>query len=244
MAKYTVDDTIMTELADAVRTVTGASEKMTIAQMIDALNGIGSLPDEYQEVEWIKADANVGAYIDLGFGFDEKAQVHMSQYVYDTTSAYSFGSAENSGALRFCLTTPYDTAYVYLYGSNGTEFKAATVKYNASGKNEFILMAEKQILALAEKGTASKSVLLTQEEYTMTNNLYLFAQNYNGSPRFGGARQISYFRYWDKNNDLICNLIPCYRKSDGEIGMYDLARKCFLTNIGTGTFTKGDDVSS
>ena len=76
----------------------------------------------------------------------------------------------------------------------------------------------------------------------MTSNLYLFAQNYNGSARFGYNRTIKAFQYYDKTDTLICDLVPCYRKSDGVIGMYDLARKTFLTNVGTGNFTKGADV--
>ena len=38
-------------------------------------------------------------------------------------------------------------------------------------------------------------------------------------------------------------LIPCYRKSDGEIGMYDTVSRTFYTNAGTGSFTKGADVN-
>lgn len=36
--------------------------------------------------------------------------------------------------------------------------------------------------------------------------------------------------------------IPCYRKSDNVIGLYDIVNKIFYTNAGTGTFTKGSDV--
>lgn len=38
-------------------------------------------------------------------------------------------------------------------------------------------------------------------------------------------------------------LIPCYRKSDNEIGMYDTVSGTFYTNQGTGTFLKGNDVT-
>ena len=41
---------------------------------------------------------------------------------------------------------------------------------------------------------------------------------------------------------LKIDLIPCYRKSDGEIGMYDLVNSVFYTNDGTGTFLKGNNV--
>lgn len=37
-------------------------------------------------------------------------------------------------------------------------------------------------------------------------------------------------------------LIPCYRKSDNEVGMFDLEVGDFCTKIGSGNFTKGSDV--
>jgi hypothetical protein len=51
-----------------------------------------------------------------------------------------------------------------------------------------------------------------------------------------------------ENDVLMRYLIPCYRKSDGVRGFYDLAAgendKKFYTNIGSGTFAKGADVNS
>lgn len=43
-------------------------------------------------------------------------------------------------------------------------------------------------------------------------------------------------------NGTIFHGIPCYRVSDGEIGLYDLIADDFLTNNGTGTLTKGADI--
>ena len=43
-------------------------------------------------------------------------------------------------------------------------------------------------------------------------------------------------------DNLIREYIPCYRKSDGKIGMYDMASGQFFTNAGTGEFLKGEDV--
>jgi hypothetical protein len=37
--------------------------------------------------------------------------------------------------------------------------------------------------------------------------------------------------------------VPCYRKSDGVIGLYDTQNRILLENLGTGTFTKGADIS-
>ncbi|MEE3344408.1 MAG: hypothetical protein VZS44_09980 [Bacilli bacterium] len=45
-----------------------------------------------------------------------------------------------------------------------------------------------------------------------------------------------------EGNTLIRNMIPCYRNSDNEVGMYDLVNNVFYTNQGTGSFTYGSIV--
>ena len=201
------------------------------------------LPKEYQEVEWIRAEANVKAYIDLGFSYDSGATINLGQWIMNDNTAYPFGATENSGALRCCFSSPY-SGLIYIYGSKGSVHINIQTDYVLDVLNDIKATYKAGAFAAENKAANDKagpaSALV---DYTMTNNLYLFAQNYNGSPRFGGIRQISYFRYYDKNDELICDLVPCYRKSDGEIGMYDLARKIFLTNVGTGTFTKGPEIS-
>ncbi|MBQ5476060.1 MAG: hypothetical protein IIT65_15620, partial [Lachnospiraceae bacterium] len=80
---------------------------------------------------------------------------------------------------------------------------------------------------------------------TSSVSLYLFAQN--ESP--GNTNSV-----WDSsirlyactiavNGEVIRNYVPCYRKSDGVIGLYDTINKQFKINEGTGSFTKGSDVN-
>ena len=45
-----------------------------------------------------------------------------------------------------------------------------------------------------------------------------------------------------ENEVLVRNMVPCYRKSDNVIGMYDLVNNKFYTNAGTGEFIKGGNV--
>lgn len=204
---------------------------------------IVGLPSEYQEVEWIKAEEKVGAYIDLGFVFDTKAKIYLNQIVTNRAiTSYPFGAAENSGVLRCMLSCPYSNT-AYAYGSNGSSFLASALSNILNdGLNEFEIIYEKGNFKFTNLSNGLTNVYHTQADYIMTNNLYLFAQNYNGSPRFGGVRIIGKFQYYDKNDELICDLIPCYRKSDGVIGMYDLVRRLFLTNVGSGTFAKGPEI--
>ena len=56
--------------------------------------------------------------------------------------------------------------------------------------------------------------------------------------RTWGTRIIHYFKYWDVNGNLLLDLIPVERKSDGVLGMFNKLNGQFLTNIADGTFYK------
>lgn len=221
----------------------GTVIKITNANNIILWNA-SKLPSEYREVEWIKAAKDVGAYIDLGFTFDTKATIYLTQYIHNiATTVYPFGAAENSGTRRCLLSCPYSGGASF-YGANSSGFIQASCKIltdDTNGAlNRFEMHIEPSNLQITNlTSNTSNGVLKTQISYVMSNKLYLFAQNYNGSPRFGGIRQISEFKYYDKNDNLICDLVPCYRRADGVIGMYDVVRKIFLTNVGSGSFIKG-----
>ena len=60
------------------------------------------------------------------------------------------------------------------------------------------------------------------------------------SRRFSG--KLWSFKIWD-NNVLVRDYVPCYRKEDNVVGMYDIVNDVFYTNLGTGEFLKGSDVS-
>lgn len=202
------------------------------------------LPSEYQEVTYLRAEANTATFMDLGFAFDTKARILMTYHVVNNgVTSYPFGASENSGAVRCMVSSPYNSKTT-LYGSSGTANKSVTCAHTQGVDTEFEFILEQGNLTATNLTTGETVKNTAQGAYTMSNNLYLFAQNYNGTVRYGGIRRISKFKYYDKNDNLICDLVPCYRKSDNVRGMYDLVRKIFLTNVGTGAdFTKGSNVS-
>lgn len=71
----------------------------------------------------------------------------------------------------------------------------------------------------------------------------LFAVNTGGAVDSRKASAKMYFcQIWD-NGTLVRNFIPCYRKSDNVIGVFDAKNGIFYTNGGTGTFGKGANVT-
>lgn len=72
------------------------------------------------------------------------------------------------------------------------------------------------------------------------NTIHIFQRNYQASPLTASAKLYSMKLY--ENAVKVRDFIPCYRKSDNEIGLYDLVNGVFYTNAGSGTFAKGADV--
>lgn len=73
-------------------------------------------------------------------------------------------------------------------------------------------------------------------------NLTIFKAKYRNNSIYGTSKLRIYDFVYYRNGSAICNLVPCYRKADNVIGMYDLVTNAFLTNAGTGAFEKGNNV--
>ena len=72
-------------------------------------------------------------------------------------------------------------------------------------------------------------------------NFNIFCQNCNWSyQRFFTGRLYRLQLY--HNEELLRDFIPCYRKSDWVIWLYDLVNKQFYTNAWTGSFTKWPNI--
>lgn len=197
------------------------------------------IPDEYQEVEYVNRPPTLDKhYIDLGFAFDTGATIYIG-YKKNSGNPQLFGAAENSGKHRCMLT---DSGSVTIYGSNGSNYIGNTIATNTVRRDLKCTLKQGSLLIEDLISGVSSDSLKTQVAYTMTSNLALFAQHYNGTYRTTGDFNIYSFKYYDKTDNLVCDLVPCYRKSDGEIGMYDIVRKIFLTNGGAGKLVKGADV--
>lgn len=187
------------------------------------------LPDIYQQVEWI---GNTGSsYIDSGI-------------ISDNMTAFSFEAKFNTNTLSNTWNTVFMDAwhtgltlgrggnvifnnYPYKYENNSNILVHNNNIYEFAGNQSYLIVDGVQY------STQSKT------DYDKLNySMQIFKQN--NSTNYGRI-SLYYLRFYD-NNVLVANFIPCYRKNDGVIGLYDSVNKNFHTNLGSGTFTKGADV--
>ena len=73
-------------------------------------------------------------------------------------------------------------------------------------------------------------------------NMYIFAYNENGSITWKPNMKLYSFKVYSDASTLVRDFIPCYRKSDNVIWLYDLVNDVFYTNQWSWTFTKWGDV--
>lgn len=187
-----------------------------------------ALPDTYQRVEYIQTDG--AQMINLG-------------KVGDTVATYDIAFIDDNHR------------QLMGYGGSGTEYWGAhnSSLYEAGGSTGNISITTSQrrtitwtynfrdgIGGLDFDGyhidsTPSKNV--DNNEYKLFNILN------DASPQYGCACKLYGLQMWHYGN-LVRNLIPCYRKSDNVIGLFDTVGMTFYTNIGTGNFTKGNNIAT
>ena len=113
--------------------------------------------------------------------------------------------------------------------SDGTTLTLDTARgFTYSGTNAFERI----------QGYSASSTITSP--YTMT----LFGQRENSDVRYeeNGFYKLYGCKMWE-NGVLIRDFIPCYSRSNGIPGLYDLVNKKFYSNAGYGTFTKGPEVT-
>ncbi|MBQ3021117.1 MAG: hypothetical protein IJD92_02695 [Bacilli bacterium] len=180
------------------------------------------LPSEYQQVEYIESTGT--QYIDTGVAkWENGTKFELDMKFKSSTTRCLMGYSPNVG---------------FYFGKNASDNyelgSAFTMNLLATERRVCTFYRENDVAYLSVDGkTISRSVSPTGSEQT---NFSTYLAGYSGS----GVILYNIKAY--KDDVLLRDMIPCYRKSDGEVGMYDLVNDVFYTNTGSGELTKGNDV--
>ena len=203
----------------------------------------GRIPSDYQEVEWIKPSAS-GAYINTGVLQGGGVGVKTRILYGGVGTSYYFGAI--LGGLRgigFEVGRNVDKGVASIYCSSGKmEVSAAIIGYNTW-------------YVVAENYLGDGKLTIDGDDYTGTavfgaasnKEIVLCGLNINGTVRTS-VSSIGETLLTDAA-ETTRDLVPCYRKSDNVVGMYDLAGSIcpltdspFYTNAGSSSFLVGPDV--
>ena len=222
------------ELLDTIRTKGGTSAPMTADQAIAAVEAIpsggGTLPDEYQEVEYIEntntARLSPNIYIVSDPVSNTIIEIEASFNSYGSSARILLGTSDGVAKWFGVLATGKVGcgSSAFLQNPVYSERNSYTITYSSG------ITAECDGEIVTRAGGLDTNVPITFFS-TPSGSYACYAKIYTLKIYLGTA--------------LRRNLIPCYNKQTLEIGMYDLVSGTFFGNASnTGYFTKGQDVLS
>ena len=203
------------------------------------------LPKEYQELEYIESNGSAAIVTDIVY--NDYTGTGQGLIV----SAKIMWLGENTDARYFCsMYSPVKSWFHIEDGYYATTQREAWLKSSVKAKANEIIEIEGRV-SYDYNGyikVNGETILSGSRNYGSINfepaNLYLCGYNYNGIQisGWGWAGRCYYSTIKDTSDNLLGEFIPCYRKSDGEIGLYNLVTNTFCAKTGSGILTKGADV--
>lgn len=199
------------------------------------------LPAEFQEVEYIDSTAGSGVssgqYIDTGITLTSAARVVIDTAITPVNSAHWAMHGVGSGSACFSIGAHSGTVY---YGYNSSDIN--TGASHVSGRRYiYDLDANNRTYKVHDTVTDTDIVNISISAYTGNSPYKFYIGRYSGGSAQFVPSKVYSCKVYD-GSSLVADYVPCYRKSDNEIGLYDLVSHAFKTNSGTGTFAKGADV--
>lgn len=191
------------------------------------------IPSDYQQLAYLRSTGT--QYIDTGIKPTGNDRATMTaQFTSINTIGYdtAFGTRDSLSTNSFLFGAAGENGgyFEIAYGNNPL-VSPGTITSDTNMHN-FTL----------DKGKGYVDNVLcndyTPQTFDCSYNAYVFARNQGGAMQEGTGSNIKVYGYRHyKNGVLTARLIPCKRKSDNVLGMYDLVSNTFLTNAGTGEFS-------
>ncbi len=206
--------------------------------------GSGTATDDafqqYQRVEYIASDGE--ACILTDFIADNDSGVEVIASFPAMADRIPMGSREDSGNTRFYVVYPLSTYSVY-YGFNSGASISCSTKVDTIYRLQTNFLNSRLACVYEENGTRKVNASINDTLTTQSVPVAIFGYNSASSGAVTSKREYKlYSARCSRKHEVVREYIPCYRKSDGEIGLYEKFTGQFLTNAGTGAFTAGSDV--
>ena len=201
------------------------------------------LPNEYQEVEYIESTGT--QFIDTGVIANQNTGFDIVFLTKNSISYTTTGDTVGFGAIMGArIYSSNNELQLTTYNENNLNFQGV-LRFDNKNHNAGITVNTKMHITLKNQFYTNNIDVSypLESEFNSQNSLVLFALNENGAKVQNGLVQIYNLKLYD-GDILVRDYVPCYRKADNVIGMYDLVNNVFYTNGGTGEFIKGADTNT
>ena len=198
------------------------------------------LPDGYQQLSYIESNGN-GQYINSGIVPDNDMEIvctfrglYTASQSMNAPTPYGLKSdATNNWIGLYCSLVVNTSQILASFG------QAHDVQISADYNAKMVTIKQSKTgIWIDGTQVSTRSAQIASE----TLQMYIFARNYAGTAERFGLLRIQDLQIV-KNNSVYRRFVPCYRVSDGAVGMYEIKTGAFLGNSGSGSFTRGKVVA-
>ena len=199
------------------------------------------LPDEYQEVEWIERISGERTKIPnllrnryANIKFRASGIIKDEIYLWQT----------DSGAYRMSVrVTPKDDVYSFIFMCSGSDGVYSKDRLFINSQSFDCFFEMKREADHFKYSVDKQSVNITISDTDDSDPLKRISLWYKDGIK-------SVLRYYEivchdvRDNSLMFDLVPCFRKSDGFCGFYDIVSQQFFTSqTDSGQYVHGDIMS-
>ena len=200
---------------------------------------ISQLPTEYQEVEYIQSSGT--QYIDTGVVATSGFEIDIKINIDTVTGSWAPILSAHE------LSAPYKRNFMAYTSSKKMEIdagdKITQTSVTLTGDDVIKASNVENNFYLNINGTNYTPTVTTAASNLAYSGRTMHLLHSNGYD-FGYTSGKVYYCKITVDGTLVRNFVPCYRKSDNIVGLYDLVNGVFYTNAGTGNFAKGKNSNS
>lgn len=197
----------------------------------------------YQRVEYItSAVEGTYPYIITDFYANNEAGLEVIASFPILQDRIPMGSRANSDATRFYCVYPLSSSSVY-YGFNTGSSISCSLTTNTKYRLQTNFLNSRQVAVFTESGTRKASTTLNA---TLTEHpvpVSIFGYNSGSTGQVTSKREYKFYgARCSRGHEIVREYIPCYRKSDGVVGVYETFTQTFLTSEIDATFIAGAEI--
>lgn len=198
---------------------------------------------EYQRVEYItSAEEGTYPYIITDFVADNTCGLEVIASFPILQDQIPMGSRLDSGTTRFYCVYPLSASTCY-YGFNGGFSVSCSTSINTIYRLQTNFLNSRLVNIYDENGNRKASTSISSSLTQQTCPVAIFGYNYASSEAVTSKREYKlYGARCSRGNEVVREYIPCYRKSDGVVGLYEKFTGEFLTDENGILFDKGANI--
>ena len=198
--------------------------------------------DLYQRVESITTKGGTsGGWFLTDFIANNQSGLELTYSVPSFSDASIMGSRTSSSNTRLYVIYPMTSSRGY-FGWNTAVSINCSIAANAIHTTRLNWLNERKAVLMSADGTVELTKSFTATLVQQVSPVAICRYNNATNTPGGGRAMTVYGARLSQGTEIVREYIPCYRKSDGEIGLFETLTETFLPSQVANGFTCGPEI--